>query len=50
MHVSCAWAAGYKFAFEIGALKKKRAKDVQPVKFKEEEGESRSAAARDVVR
>ncbi|ORY92456.1 hypothetical protein BCR35DRAFT_297872 [Leucosporidium creatinivorum] len=37
-HVSCAWSAGYKFAFEIGQRKKKLGKDVQPVTFKDGEG------------
>ncbi|KAL8280660.1 hypothetical protein RQP46_006983 [Phenoliferia psychrophenolica] len=38
-HVGCAWSAGYRFGFEIHPLKKKRAKEVAPVKFKDEEGE-----------
>ncbi|BGP15912.1 putative PHD type zinc finger protein with BAH domain-containing protein [Rhodosporidiobolus nylandii] len=39
-HVACAWASGYKFAFEIQAVRKKRPpKDVVQVKFKEEEGQ-----------
>lgn len=38
-HVSCAWTAGYKFAFEIGQPKKKLGKDVQTVTFKDGEGE-----------
>ncbi|GAA6027490.1 hypothetical protein JCM8097_007887 [Rhodosporidiobolus ruineniae] len=38
-HVSCAFSAGYKFAFEIQAVRKKRPpKDLIQVKFKEEEG------------
>ncbi|GAA5923198.1 hypothetical protein JCM1841_005926 [Sporobolomyces salmonicolor] len=38
-HVACAWTSGYKFAFEIQAIKtKKKPKDVIISKFKEEEG------------
>ncbi|GAA5849428.1 hypothetical protein JCM8547_000445 [Rhodosporidiobolus lusitaniae] len=36
-HVSCAWLSGYKFAFEVKNVKKKRKDDVH-VKFKENEG------------
>ncbi|GAA6007877.1 hypothetical protein JCM10207_004909 [Rhodosporidiobolus poonsookiae] len=38
-HVGCAWSMGYKFAFEITSVRKKRPpKDVIQVKFKDEEG------------
>lgn len=41
-HAGCAWTAGFRFGFEIHPLKKKRAKEVTPVKFKDEDGASGS--------
>ncbi|KAK4700557.1 hypothetical protein P7C70_g5687, partial [Phenoliferia sp. Uapishka_3] len=38
-HAACAWTAGCRFAFEIHPLRKKRAKDVIAVKFKDEDGD-----------
>lgn len=40
VHVSCAWTAGYKFAFEVQTVtnRRKKTKDVPVVKFKEDEG------------
>lgn len=37
-HVSCAWTAGYKFAFEFSSMRKKRFKEAQLAKFRNEEG------------
>ena len=35
-HVACAWTAGYKFAFEVRSVKKK--KNLEAIRFKDSEG------------
>ncbi|KAH9823142.1 PHD-zinc-finger like domain-containing protein [Melampsora americana] len=38
VHVSCAWAAGYKLRFEMQPPKRKRNKELDFIRFKDEEG------------
>lgn len=38
VHVSCAWAAGYKLRFEMQPPKRKRNRELDFIRFKDEEG------------
>ncbi|KAG0148594.1 hypothetical protein CROQUDRAFT_391822 [Cronartium quercuum f. sp. fusiforme G11] len=38
IHVSCAWTAGYKFGFEMAPPRRKRNRELEFVKFKDQEG------------